>query len=82
MTNLMQLRTNYAYKNFFRHTVGRCLTFFGENVWIFDIFVVELEKKIRVKKGNLPDFHNFLLASLPVNFVTRRVKAPANSPCL
>lgn len=43
--------------------------FFGENVWIFDIFVVELEKKIRVKKGNLLDFYNFLLVFLLVNFV-------------
>lgn len=43
--------------------------FFGENVWIFDIFVVELKKKIRVKKGNLLDFYNFLLVFLLVNFV-------------
>lgn len=76
-----------AYKIIFQHIVGRFLTFLGNNVWMFDIFVVELavlhlkkKKNFRAKKGYLPDFDFFRLASLPVNFVTRCVKAPASSP--
>lgn len=38
--------------------------------WMFNIFVVELEKKLRVKEGILPDLNISWLASLPINFVS------------